>query len=507
MLKKTCLFILTIIIIVTGAVFAVSAEHRNLDVYDNYYREYEMNDSFSEANIIYSDYTVAASINPAGDVDVYTFTVTKKSEFFIIVGTDTADLNFGIYNSSGDLLFTGDLQQGENAWLRTFTGTATPGTYYIAVLAADGRRASYDLYYYAEAVSSSTHTHSYTKKITKQPTCTKTGTATYTCSCGDSYTETIAKKGHSYSSYKSNNDATYTKDGTKTAKCTSCGISKTVTDKGSKKKLGITSKITVQQYNDSYMLSWKKVTDATGYRVFVKNGSNWKTLQTSSATSYEALGLVAGQEYTYAVKAYLVKDGTTIWAPKYQTVTFKATPSPTEVTSIVSGTDYVTLTWNKIEGATGYRVFVRVNNSWKTLKTTAATTYKITGLVPGEQYQFAVRTYAKIDGVTIWASKFNTYNTATKPVATTVRTASTAKGRATVAWTDVDGETGYQVYYSTKSNSGFKKIANYKADTVKIYKTGLESGKTYYFRVRSYIKTDSGYVYSSYSNVKAVKIK
>ena len=39
--------------------------------------------------------------------------------------------------------------------------------------------------------------HSYTSKVTKQPTCTSAGTKTYTCStCGASYTETIAATGN-----------------------------------------------------------------------------------------------------------------------------------------------------------------------------------------------------------------------------------------------------------------------------------------------------------------------
>ncbi len=43
-----------------------------------------------------------------------------------------------------------------------------------------------------------THTHSYTSKVTKEATCTETGIKTYTCSCGNSYTETIPVKGHTY---------------------------------------------------------------------------------------------------------------------------------------------------------------------------------------------------------------------------------------------------------------------------------------------------------------------
>lgn len=37
------------------------------------------------------------------------------------------------------------------------------------------------------------HTHKYTEKVTTKATCKSTGVKTFTCSCGDSYTETIAK--------------------------------------------------------------------------------------------------------------------------------------------------------------------------------------------------------------------------------------------------------------------------------------------------------------------------
>ena len=40
------------------------------------------------------------------------------------------------------------------------------------------------------------HTHSYTSTVTKQPTCIETGVKTYTCSCGDSYTEAIELSDH-----------------------------------------------------------------------------------------------------------------------------------------------------------------------------------------------------------------------------------------------------------------------------------------------------------------------
>ena len=42
------------------------------------------------------------------------------------------------------------------------------------------------------------HKHSYTETITKEPTCTEAGEKTYTCDCGDSYTEEIPAKGHHF---------------------------------------------------------------------------------------------------------------------------------------------------------------------------------------------------------------------------------------------------------------------------------------------------------------------
>ena len=43
-----------------------------------------------------------------------------------------------------------------------------------------------------------THKHNYVTTITKEPTCTETGEKTFTCDCGDSYTEEIPAKGHNF---------------------------------------------------------------------------------------------------------------------------------------------------------------------------------------------------------------------------------------------------------------------------------------------------------------------
>ena len=42
------------------------------------------------------------------------------------------------------------------------------------------------------------HIHNYVGEVTKEPTCTEKGEKTYTCDCGDSYTEEIPAKGHHF---------------------------------------------------------------------------------------------------------------------------------------------------------------------------------------------------------------------------------------------------------------------------------------------------------------------
>ena len=67
------------------------------------------------------------------------------------------------------------------------------------------------------------HTHSYTSKETTQPTCAKEGVKTFTCSCGDSYTEAIAKLAtHTWGEWKVTKAATYEAECREERSCSVC---------------------------------------------------------------------------------------------------------------------------------------------------------------------------------------------------------------------------------------------------------------------------------------------
>lgn len=65
------------------------------------------------------------------------------------------------------------------------------------------------------------HAHSYTPAVTQQPTCTADGVKTYTCSCGSSYTESIAATGHNYTSNVTT-EPTCAANGIRTYTCAHC---------------------------------------------------------------------------------------------------------------------------------------------------------------------------------------------------------------------------------------------------------------------------------------------
>ncbi len=62
----------------------------------------------------------------------------------------------------------------------------------------EGLAPAYDESYVVAERDPNGHSHSYTGEVTTEPTCTEPGVMTYTCSCGDSYTEEIPASDHSY---------------------------------------------------------------------------------------------------------------------------------------------------------------------------------------------------------------------------------------------------------------------------------------------------------------------
>ncbi len=196
-----------------------------------------------------------------------------------------------------------------------------------------------------------------------------------------------------------------------------------------------------------------------------------------------------------------------------RTVTFQIAPAKIDSKKITAtqSTSAIKLSWPKTTGATGYYVYQYSPSKEKYVRvgTTSKNSYKRTDLSAGKTYKFKVAAYKKLSsGKIIEATQSSYFKTATKCKAPKFENAYWYSwNEVYLKWTEVNGATGYQVYYSTKKDSGFKKLkSDYSADYDYLYKEFSDSyyGKRVYFKVRAYTKVNGQVIYSDWSKVKGV---
>ena len=143
--------------------------------------------------------------------------------------------------------------------------------------------------------------------------------------------------------------------------------------------------------NGGVKLTWDKVAGAENYRVFVKNGSSWKGLATVSGatTSYVDKTATAGNTYTYTIRCMDSKSNpVSDYDKEGFTVRYLETPQITGFENIDGGT---VITWNGVEGAEKYRLYVKKDGSWKMLFDVEGTSYTHLDLVEGTEYTYTIR--------------------------------------------------------------------------------------------------------------------
>lgn len=113
----------------------------------------------------------------------------------------------------------------------------------------------------------------------------------------------------------------------------------------------------------------------------------------------------------------------------------------------------------------------------------------------------------KAKGNNLTGSKKITFKIVPKKV-TISKAENSGSKKAKITWKKDSSVTGYEVYRSTKKNSGYKLVTTIKKNKTTSYTDkNLTKNKTYYYKVRAYKTVNGKKVYGSYSSVKTVKIK
>ena len=191
-------------------------------------------------------------------------------------------------------------------------------------------------------------------------------------------------------------------------------------------------------------LSWNKVSGTYGYRVYQKTSNGWKRFKDTTATSFTDSAVSANQTKTYTIRC-IDKNGKTIsgfnskgWSKKY-------TPVAPTISKLENTTSGVKLSWNKITGVYGYRVYQKTSNGWKRIKDTTSTSFTDSAVSANQTKTYTIRCIDK-NGKTV--SGFNSKGWSKKYTATTpkiTKLTNTSKG-VSVTWNKVTGVYGYRLY-------------------------------------------------------------
>lgn len=324
--------------------------------------------------------------------------------------------------------------------------------------------------------------HNY-RETNASATCTAEGYTVHTCSvCGNSYVDSKAPAlGHSFTKYVSDNNATCTKDGTKTAKCDRCGTKNTVADNGSKRGHNIVVDKAVESTCSKEGLTEGKHCSVCG-AVIVAQKSVAKKPHTLKTTT---------------TKATMTKDGKIVASCTVCKAVAKTTTIYKASSIKLSATSY---TYN----AEAKTPSVTVKDSKaKTLKNGTDYTVKYpSGRKNVGTYSVTVTLKGNYSG-----SKALSFNII--PKGTSIDSISALSAGFTAKWKKQTSQTtGYQVQYSTSSSfKSVKTITIKKNSTISQSVNNLKGSTKYYVRVRTYKTVGNKDYYSSWSSVKTVTTK
>ncbi len=181
--------------------------------------------------------------------------------------------------------------------------------------------------------------------------------------------------------------------------------------------------------------------------------------------------------YTFGVKA-VTAAGESNWATIGATTGTATVPPPENLRVSVTATS-ATMTWDRVAGATGYKVLAAPGGSLLLKPGASNTSHTYTGLSPDTYHTFWVRTVTAA-GESNWATIGATTGTATVPPPENLRVSVTATS-ATMTWDRVAGATGYKVLAAPGGSLLLKPGASNTSHTY----TGLSPDTYHTFWVRT----------------------
>lgn len=247
----------------------------------------------------------------------------------------------------------------------------------------------------------------------------------------------------------------------------------------------------------SVQIRWSSVTDAGGYAVYRKTGTDgsWKKLKMvtgNSSVTFTDNTAVLGTTYYYTVRAYRNVSSGTVYSD-YVKSGIKGYSAPVAPRNLkaASGSGNVTLTWSSSPGASSYRVYRRFGSwdSWTYAAATSKNTWSDTDLYPGTTCYYTVRAVASSGNTRVAGGYDKTgvhsYAKPSVPDMTNAYCYYDAEGNTVeLYWNSVYGADGYRIYRKVKGGS-WEKLKDVSGSTW-YYDTTVERGVTYSYTIKAW---------------------
>ncbi len=227
-------------------------------------------------------------------------------------------------------------------------------------------------------------------------------------------------------------------------------------------------------------VSWSAVNGINSYRVYVKGGStsSWKKKADVTSTSYTHTSGTSGSKYTYTVRCLSEENEiVSSFNAKGKSTTYVAAPMVNKIENARTG---VKLTWNKVKGASKYRVFVKTNSGWKGVGYTTSTSFVYKNVVNNTDYTFTVRACNNSNKYVSSYIKAG-YKTTYYSVPQLDEIKNTIEGVA-VSWKAVGGIDSYRLYVKKDNDSEWSKLTDVSGTSY--VHTDVESGSKYTYTVK-----------------------
>ena len=237
------------------------------------------------------------------------------------------------------------------------------------------------------------------------------------------------------------------------------------------------------------------ITGAKGTKSYKSSNTDVATVTSAGKVTAKKVGAVTITATSAATANYKAAS---------KTVKIMVVPAATTTLKAENQATGIKLTWKKVTGANGYKVY-RGSTLVKTITSGSTVTYTDTKAnTNGTKYTFKIVAKAATGDSTL-SKSLVTYRVARPAISSA--TNSTA-GKMTVKWAKNAKATGYQIQYSTSKTfaSGNKAVSVTSASTVSKVIGSLTKGKTYYVRMRTYKTVGSTKYWSAWSVAKTVKI-